>query len=180
MCRKASGGFESDLTKGQGRREIMGWASSVVGGAQPVFAFCRNAVPVPAALFCAQYAQIVHSWGLTGGVVVRYALNDTMNDDRDYIYDIRSIGIRIRLLRELKHVTQKELGETIGLSRERFSKAENGNKGLSPEIMMRLADYFEVPLEFLYFGRVKDVRLKDQLLEVAKVLCLLAGEKKEQ
>ena len=111
---------------------------------------------------------------------MRYALNDTMNDDRDYIYDIRSIGIRIRLLRELKHVTQKELGETIGLSRERFSKAENGNKGLSPEIMMRLADYFEVPLEFLYFGRVKDVRLKDQLLEVAEMLCLLAGEKKEQ
>ena len=93
----------------------------------------------------------------------------------DYIYDLCSIGMRIRLLRDLKHATQRELGDAVGLSRERISKVEQGRAGLSPEVMMRLAEYFDVPLEYLYFGKTGDSCFRDLLLAIADQLYLLAG-----
>lgn len=130
--------------------------------------------------FGAFRAPCVQTGGLTGSAVVRYAWIVIMRKSRDYIYDIREIGRRIRLLRELKQVSQKELGDAVGLSRERFSKVEKGQSGLSVEVMMRVADYFGVPLEFLYFGEMREARLRGQLLAIARMLCLLAGEETEQ
>ncbi len=98
-----------------------------------------------------------------------------MECSHNYIYDLCSIGMRIRLLRDLKHVTQRELGDAIGLSRARISKVEQGRTGLSPEVMMRLADYFDVPLEYLYFGKTGDSCFRDLLLAIADQLYLLAG-----
>ena len=59
--------------------------------------------------------------------------------------------------------------------RERISKAEQGRTGLSPEVMMQLAEYFDVPLEYLYFGKTGDSYFKDMLLAIADQLYLLAG-----
>ncbi len=98
-----------------------------------------------------------------------------MECSHNYIYDLCSIGIRIRLLRDLKHVTQREVAEAVGLSRERISKVEQGRTGLSPEVMMQLAEYFDVPLEYLYFGKTGDSYFKDMLLAIADQLYLLAG-----
>lgn len=158
----------------------MGWEPSCAVVPSPVLRFCRNFVPVPAALLVHFVHLVCKPGGLTGSAVVRYAWIVIMRKSRDYIYDIREIGRRIRLLRELKQVSQKELGDAVGLSRERFSKVEKGQSGLSVEVMMRVADYFGVPLEFLYFGEMREARLRGQLLAIARMLCLLAGEETEQ
>lgn len=109
-------------------------------------------------------------------VIVTGSHTQIMNNVQDYIYDICAIGRRIRLLRELKHVSQRTVSEAVGIPRDRFSKIEKGHAGLSPEMMMRLADYFEVSLDYLYFGKAGDAQFRNQLLEIAVWLCMLAGE----
>lgn len=99
-----------------------------------------------------------------------------MNTDRYYLYDPQKIGRRIRLLRENARVSQIRLARDLCVSRGHLCRVENGSSGFSPENMMRLADYFDVTLEYLYFGRQRQSHLQTQILRVADFLKELASD----
>lgn len=63
-----------------------------------------------------------------------------------YNYDL------LETARHLRQFTQKEVAKEAGMSQSWLSKAEHGVQELPEEIMQRLADLYELPLEFFLNG----------------------------
>jgi transcriptional regulator with XRE-family HTH domain len=63
-------------------------------------------------------------------------------------------GIILKDLREEKQITQSQLGEFLHLNQRTISNYENGIRFPSEDILISIADYFEVSLDYL-FGRTK-------------------------
>ena len=59
---------------------------------------------------------------------------------------------RLKELRLKKGLTQTELGEKVGVKQNTFTNWENGKREPSFENLVKLADLFEVSLDWL-FGR---------------------------
>lgn len=66
-----------------------------------------------------------------------------------------SIGERLRLLRNQKGTTQREIAETIDVSPVSIQRFEYGTVRPSLEKLIALADYFDVSLDYLV-GRSDD------------------------
>lgn len=64
---------------------------------------------------------------------------------------------RLRELRLKKDVTQVELGRLLNLSKQTISSYENRGSTPDPETLRRLADYFDVSVDYL-LGRTDDPR----------------------
>jgi len=58
-------------------------------------------------------------------------------------------GERVFLLRKVKGLTQKELGDEVGLSYKAISTIESGARGTSVEKLIELAVYFQVSTDYL-------------------------------
>lgn len=73
------------------------------------------------------------------------------------------LPLKIRSLRESRHLSQKQLGEKAGVAQAWVSKLEDPNYGkLTLSTLLRLASAFDVGLEvdFVPFSRVLDRALK--------------------
>lgn len=57
--------------------------------------------------------------------------------------------MRIRELRKAKKVTMKELGNMIGVAESTMSLYETGKRKPDSETLSRLADYFNVSVDYL-------------------------------
>lgn len=66
------------------------------------------------------------------------------------------IGNRIITLRRNNGVTQTELGKAIGVGKTTISNYETGYSTPDAETLIRIADYFDVSLDYL-FGRTNDL-----------------------
>lgn len=78
-------------------------------------------------------------------------MGDETGDDRPYL---RTVGLRIRLLRVARGLSQEELGETSGVSRVTVGSIERGEHAASVLAYRRLARALEVELsELLDEGR---------------------------
>lgn len=53
----------------------------------------------------------------------------------------------IRELREKKGITQTELGKVLGVTKNSISYYENGKRQLTPDMLVKLADYFGVTID---------------------------------
>lgn len=58
---------------------------------------------------------------------------------------------RIRDLREDKDLTQKQMGEILSCSQRVYSNYENGDLDIPTEILIKLADYHDVSVDYLLF-----------------------------
>lgn len=56
---------------------------------------------------------------------------------------------RIRDLRNDHDITQKELAKILGMSQTGYSKYETGENDIPTEILIRLADYYNVSIDYL-------------------------------
>lgn len=82
-------------------------------------------------------------------------LNDyrllNVNGKKEKENNIKKIGKRLRDLREEKNITQEELGKILGTSHVTIGRYENGERIPKLDILMDLANYFSVSLDFLLF-----------------------------
>jgi transcriptional regulator with XRE-family HTH domain len=62
---------------------------------------------------------------------------------------------RIRELRKKKNITMRELGSKLGLAESTISLLETGKRDLNSTILQKLADFFEVSIDYL-LGREKE------------------------
>lgn len=62
--------------------------------------------------------------------------------------------MRLKELRTSKNLFQKEVAEILGIDRTTYSKYENGASEPSHEILLKLAEIFEVSTDYL-LGRDK-------------------------
>lgn len=59
------------------------------------------------------------------------------------------LGERLTKLRQEKHLSQRELGEIVSVSGYTISAYELGRSDPSDDIKMRLAEYFDVSVDYL-------------------------------
>jgi transcriptional regulator with XRE-family HTH domain len=59
------------------------------------------------------------------------------------------LGAKLKKLRKEKKITQNKLSEKLGLSPRYIAKVEVGMANPSMEIFKKLADFFQVPIEYL-------------------------------
>lgn len=66
------------------------------------------------------------------------------------------MGKKLRRLRKAKRMTQEELGNVVGVSNVMISSYELSTRQPTYEVMIRLAKYFEVSVDYL-FGLDKEL-----------------------
>ena len=58
--------------------------------------------------------------------------------------DYMSLGARVKFLRTQRNLTQEELAEKADIGRKHVSNIENGERGLSIDVLIALANALEV------------------------------------
>ncbi len=78
-------------------------------------------------------------------------------------FDIKAFGKRIAELRKMNGLSQAELAEELNMSHSHLSHIEVGDRPCSIDLMLELAQYFHVSLDYLALGKVQD---RDHILFV--------------
>jgi len=62
------------------------------------------------------------------------------------------IGHRIKDLRRMYKITQRELGEVVGMTRFSLCRIERGRAAMHMSHLIRTAQFFELPLSFFFMS----------------------------
>ncbi len=85
--------------------------------------------------------------------------------------DLQKIGMFLKELRKEKGLTQEQLAETLNVSRRTISRWETGNNMPDLDLMVEMADFYQVDLRELMNGERKneqmDKEMKETVLQVA-------------
>lgn len=95
--------------------------------------------------------------------------DDNPEDDDE---GVRTVGARVRELREVAGLTQDELGTRAKLTPKFISKVENGHVNPSIGVVARLCDGLNVPLS-IFFADAPGSELER---DVAEIALLIGGE----
>lgn len=76
------------------------------------------------------------------------------------------IGITIKYLRNRKGITQKEVAQKIGIAQQTYAGYESGKHEPSIEIMIRLADFYEISMDYITCRFYQDIAERDIELEI--------------
>jgi len=81
------------------------------------------------------------------------------------------LGTRIRLLRTVKRLSQRELAKALGSATSTISEIERGGRAPRTELLLRMADYFGVSTDYLLGRGTEDHGkvLKGLIAEVDKL-----------
>jgi transcriptional regulator with XRE-family HTH domain len=80
------------------------------------------------------------------------------------IADKKALGTRIKALRKVRHWTQKELGQRLGIRFEQLNKYESGLNSPPVEMLVKLADALETSVDYLLTGTGTDSTLANARL----------------
>lgn len=64
---------------------------------------------------------------------------------------------QLKTLRKINGITQKELAEKLKIKQNSYSDWENGKSEPNIEMLVRIADYFDVSLDYLMGGKMKNI-----------------------
>lgn len=68
------------------------------------------------------------------------------------MYNVEEVGARLKGLREDKGMSQYELADAIGISRESIARYETGKRGITVEVLDIYSNYFNVSVEYIMYG----------------------------
>ena len=71
------------------------------------------------------------------------------------------MGERIRECRKQRNLSQAQMAEAIGISNNAFSNIETGNSNATLENVKKIAEYFQVSLDYLTDGEERT--LEDEI-----------------
>lgn len=92
-------------------------------------------------------------------------------------YDIKRSGERIRQLRIQYGYTQEKLAGELNIDRSLLSHVEAGKRGCSVDLLIQLADIFDVSLDLLILDKEKSrSQLKADITELISRLETLKRE----
>ena len=93
-----------------------------------------------------------------------------------YMYfDLVETGKRIKEIRDAKGLTQIAFAEKINVSRSYINKIENGIKSPSLDLLIEIAVFGEVSLDYLILGRKpaeKDEKAKQKRMELKEKITI--------
>lgn len=58
---------------------------------------------------------------------------------------------RVKDLREDRDLKQKEIAAQIGITQRKYSYLETGTQPLTDEILVKLADYYRVSIDYILY-----------------------------
>ncbi len=67
---------------------------------------------------------------------------------------------RLRLVRELANMTQKEIGDIIGISHVSVGNLENNKNKMTVDKLIEICRYFDISADFLLFGENDSENMK--------------------
>lgn len=67
---------------------------------------------------------------------------------------------RIRDLREDHDLTQQQVADAIGITQRKYSYVETGQQQLTADILIRLADFYDVSIDYILRQTQTPRRLK--------------------
>ena len=67
------------------------------------------------------------------------------------------MGERIRECRKQRNLSQAQMAEAIGISNNAFSNIETGNSNATLENVKKIAEYFQVSLDYLTDGEERSL-----------------------
>lgn len=70
--------------------------------------------------------------------------------------------MRLRFLREKKHITQQRLAIDLDMNQNTVSRYESGKRQADYETLIKIADYFDVSLDYLLERTNNPQRYKDK------------------
>ena len=71
------------------------------------------------------------------------------------MFDKKRFGERLASLRNSRAVSQQEIADVLGVGKSAVSMMESGNRAASADVLIALADFFDVSLDYLC-GRSDD------------------------
>ena len=92
-------------------------------------------------------------------------------------FNMKEFGTRLRKLRQACGKTQEELCDEIGVSDTHYRKIEAGTRTGSLELIVEMADYLDVSLDYLLLGETEsNSKAKRDILAVMESLARIARE----
>lgn len=80
------------------------------------------------------------------------------------IYHVEETAKRIRNLRESMGYTQEQVAAWVNVDRRHIARVEAGTRGCSLDMLICLAELYDVSLDYLVFGKDIDAKaLKSKL-----------------
>ena len=86
-------------------------------------------------------------------------------------FDAEACGTRIRELRQGNKLTQEKLAEKLNITDSYLRRIESGTRTSSIDLLIDIAAYFEVSMDYLLLGKVdQSGKARAELREVQKQL----------
>lgn len=86
-------------------------------------------------------------------------------------FDTEACGARIRELRKENKLTQEKLAEELNITDSHLRRIESGTRTGSIDLLIDIAAYFEVSMDYLLLGKVdQSGKARAELREVQKQL----------
>ncbi|MBE5895758.1 MAG: helix-turn-helix transcriptional regulator [Lachnospiraceae bacterium] len=92
----------------------------------------------------------------------------------------QKIGAFLKELRNTKNLTQEQLGEYLGVSRRTVSRWETGSNLPDLDILIEIADYYNVDLRELLDGERKSEKMNKELEETVLKVADYSNEEKKR
>ena len=87
------------------------------------------------------------------------------------MFDMKACGERMRDLRRKKNMTQEAMAEALNVSAYHYRRIEVGKEGASIDLLIDIAEYFGISLDYLVLGKGRSVGvLKRDLLDIARAI----------
>lgn len=91
----------------------------------------------------------------------------------------QKIGAFLKELRRAKGVTQEQLAETLSVSRRTVSRWETGSNMPDLDILVEIADYYEVDIRELFDGERRPEHMDKDMKETALKMADYSNEEKQ-
>lgn len=98
-----------------------------------------------------------------------------------YYYNLTQSGERLKELRNKKGkaYTQERVAEEVGISREFLNRLETGKKGCSVDLLVIFAQYYDVTMDYITYGKEemgRTISMEEKLDKLSVERRILAGK----
>ena len=94
--------------------------------------------------------------------------------------DQQKIGLFLKTLRKEKDMTQEQIAEVFNVSRRTVTRWETGVNMPDLDILVEIADYYEVDLREIFDGERKSEKMNEELKETVLKAAEYGNDQKEK
>ena len=83
------------------------------------------------------------------------------------MFDTKSFGARLSILRKASGLTHEELAEILHISLNHEYRLESGNRSPTIDLCLQISEHFNVSLDSLLCGTIRPASTEKQVLQKA-------------